>query len=112
LAVIPKRAPGLYHPQYGRNRLHARTHAKGWQEARIEFGHVAVNLSGVQIQHAAFVESVKRILEETGLAARYLELEITENILMRDVEASAKYLQDLRQLGVSISIDDLQTDVA
>jgi diguanylate cyclase len=73
---------------------------------------VAVNLLGVQIQHAAFVESVKRILEETGLAARDLELEITENILMRDVEASAKYLQDLRQLGMSISIDDLQTVVA
>ncbi|MCU7851546.1 MAG: EAL domain-containing protein [Candidatus Thiodiazotropha sp. (ex Monitilora ramsayi)] len=82
---------------------------KGWIEKQIDFGHVAVNLSGVQIQHEAFVDSVKRILESQQLDARFLELEITENVLMRDVEASAHYLQALRRLGVSISIDDFGT---
>jgi EAL domain-containing protein (putative c-di-GMP-specific phosphodiesterase class I) len=83
--------------------------AREWCERKIDFGHVAVNLSGVQLQHETFVASVKRVLEETGLDARYLELEVTENFLMRDVEASARYLHDLRQLGLSIAIDDFGT---
>ncbi|MCU7807881.1 MAG: EAL domain-containing protein [Candidatus Thiodiazotropha sp. (ex Semelilucina semeliformis)] len=82
---------------------------KEWIEKKIDFGHIAVNLSGVQIQHEEFVDSVKRILESKQLDARFLELEITENVLMRDVEASAHYLQALRRLGVSISIDDFGT---
>ncbi|MCU7798200.1 MAG: EAL domain-containing protein [Candidatus Thiodiazotropha sp. (ex Myrtea spinifera)] len=82
---------------------------KEWIEKKIDFGHIAVNLSGVQIQHEEFVDSVKRILESKQLDARFLELEITENVLMRDVEASAHYLQALRMLGVSISIDDFGT---
>ncbi|MCU7844514.1 MAG: EAL domain-containing protein [Candidatus Thiodiazotropha sp. (ex Monitilora ramsayi)] len=82
---------------------------KGWLDQQIEFSHVAVNLSGVQIQHEAFVDSVKRILQSRQLDAEFLELEITENILMRDVEASTHYLHALRQLGVSISIDDFGT---
>ncbi|MCU7924409.1 MAG: EAL domain-containing protein [Candidatus Thiodiazotropha sp. (ex Dulcina madagascariensis)] len=80
-----------------------------WRAQGLEFGRIAVNLSGVQIQNEAFVDSVKRILFSTGLDADFLELEITENFLMKDAEASARYLQDLRQLGVIISIDDFGT---
>lgn len=85
------------------------TDAQLWKNRQLDFGHVAVNLSGVQIQHAEFVASAKRILQTTGMDAGSLELEITENFLMRDAVASARYLQDLRQLGVSIAIDDFGT---
>jgi diguanylate cyclase (GGDEF)-like protein/PAS domain S-box-containing protein len=83
--------------------------AREWCGREIKFGHVAVNLSGVQLQHETFVASVRQTLQETGLDARYLELEVTENCLMRDAEASARYLNDLRQLGLSIAIDDFGT---
>jgi diguanylate cyclase (GGDEF)-like protein/PAS domain S-box-containing protein len=83
--------------------------AREWCGREIDFGHVAVNLSGVQLQREAFVASVRHVLQETGLDARYLELEVTENFLMRDAEASARYLNDLRQLGLSIAIDDFGT---
>ncbi len=82
---------------------------KGWLVKKIDFGHVAVNLSGVQIQQDDFVDSVKSILEKWELKPGHLELEITENILMRDVEAAVHYLTALRQLGVSIAIDDFGT---
>lgn len=83
--------------------------AREWCNRGFDFGHVAVNLSGVQLQHDAFVGSVRKVLQETGLDARYLELEVTENFLMRNVESSARYLNDLRQLGLSIAIDDFGT---
>jgi diguanylate cyclase (GGDEF)-like protein/PAS domain S-box-containing protein len=83
--------------------------ARDWCGKEIDFGHVAVNLSGVQLQHEAFVAMVRRVLKETGLDPRYLELEVTENFLMRDPEASADYLHNLRQLGLSIAIDDFGT---
>ncbi len=83
--------------------------AQTWSRRGIAFGHVAVNLSGVQLQHEGFVALVTQVLEQTGLDARYLELEVTENFLMRDPEASARYLRDLRRLGVSIAIDDFGT---
>ncbi len=82
---------------------------KEWCNLGIDFGHVAVNLSGVQLQQEAFVTSIKQLLGDIGVDPRYLELEVTENFLMRDVEASAKYLRDLRQLGLSIAIDDFGT---
>jgi predicted signal transduction protein with EAL and GGDEF domain len=83
--------------------------ASSWGEREIVFGHVAVNLSGVQLQHDGFVDTVRQVLRETGLEARHLELEVTENFLMRDAEASARYLHALRELGLSIAIDDFGT---
>ncbi|MEJ2592228.1 MAG: EAL domain-containing protein [Candidatus Thiodiazotropha sp.] len=83
--------------------------AMRWREQQLDFGHVAVNLSGVQVQHEAFVDTIKQILQDTGMETSHLELEITENFLMKDVTASARYLQDLRRLGVSIAIDDFGT---
>ena len=83
--------------------------ARAWQTQGFEFGRIAVNLSGVQIQREAFFDSVKRILLATGLGTELLELEVTENILMRDADTSARYLSNLQQLGISISIDDFGT---
>jgi len=70
---------------------------------------VAVNLSPSQFRAGSLANEVKRILEETGLAPRRLELEITEGILLIDEEQILLTLQQLRHFGVRISMDDFGT---
>lgn len=70
---------------------------------------VAVNLSARQFNQPDLIEMVESILEESGLLAEYLELEITESMVLGDVEATLVTLQRLRDLGVQVSIDDFGT---
>jgi EAL domain-containing protein (putative c-di-GMP-specific phosphodiesterase class I) len=70
---------------------------------------VAVNVSVKQLQQGTLIEDVKQVLDETGLAAEWLELEITESAAMTDVESNIVTLQTLKDMGVSISIDDFGT---
>lgn len=70
--------------------------------------HVAVNISSRQFIQQDLVERVARVLAETNLEPRYLELEITESMTM-DVERSIQILRELKDLGVRISIDDFGT---
>ncbi|HJL16950.1 MAG TPA: EAL domain-containing protein [Sandaracinaceae bacterium LLY-WYZ-13_1] len=70
---------------------------------------VAVNVAAPQLHHAGFVDDVRRILEETGLAAERLELEITESAVIRDVDRVIACLEELRAAGVRISLDDFGT---
>ena len=70
---------------------------------------VAVNVSARQLCDAGFPARVRRILSETMLPARALTLEITETAVMDDVEASAKVVAELRQIGVELSMDDFGT---
>ena len=70
---------------------------------------VAVNLSARQFKQANLPATVAGILQETGLAPRFLELELTESILMENVETNVSQLQQLKALGVSIAIDDFGT---
>ncbi|MEJ2610653.1 MAG: EAL domain-containing protein [Candidatus Thiodiazotropha sp.] len=83
--------------------------ALAWTSMGYNFGRIAVNLSGVQIQSESFLDTIKRILSSTGMDMSLLELEITENILMRDTDASVRYLAELQNCGISISIDDFGT---
>jgi diguanylate cyclase (GGDEF)-like protein len=81
------------------------TDATGWDgEVR-----VAVNLSPAQLRNANFVDSVKEILQKTGLAPQRLELEITEGMLLQNTESNTKMLIELKQLGIRISMDDFGT---
>lgn len=82
--------------------------AKKWSEQGIELC-VAVNLSAVQIQQDNFFELVLDIIEETGIYPRQLELEVTETILMDNVDLAVEVLNRLHSRGVSISIDDFGT---
>ncbi|MDR2188606.1 MAG: EAL domain-containing protein [Azonexus sp.] len=82
---------------------------KAWQEAGMSPKVVAVNLSAVQFLGADIVGLVKGALERTGLAARYLELEITESVLVEDPERVVRLLDALKVVGVNISIDDFGT---
>lgn len=70
---------------------------------------VSVNISAVQFRKDDFVDSIKTILEEEGAEAHSLELELTESILMHDMESSIQTLNDLRELGFRIAIDDFGT---
>ncbi|MBI4986188.1 MAG: EAL domain-containing protein [Rhodocyclales bacterium] len=80
-----------------------------WQRAGIADLRVAVNLSAMQFRQADLVDLVRRILAEHGLSGRQLELEITESVVMEDVERSIATLKDLRALGCEIAVDDFGT---
>ena len=69
---------------------------------------VAVNLSARQFD-TALVKTVTEVLEETGLAARYLELEITEGVLMDNLQLAMGTLQQLQNMGITLAIDDFGT---
>lgn len=70
---------------------------------------VAVNLSALQFKRGNIVETVNQALSRTGLSANLLELELTESILLQDVELVIKTLHSLKELGVKLSIDDFGT---
>jgi diguanylate cyclase (GGDEF)-like protein/PAS domain S-box-containing protein len=79
-------------------------HARGYGDLS-----VAVNLSVAQLQQHDLVERVKQILADTGLRASYLELEITESGAMQRPDSSIRALEQLRALGIRISLDDFGT---
>lgn len=70
---------------------------------------VAVNLSAVQFKRGQLVRTIGRILEQTGLSPACLTLEITETIMIHDVDEVEQQLKDLAALGVKIAIDDFGT---
>lgn len=70
---------------------------------------MAVNLSARQFKGPQFARRVIEILDETGLEARYLELEITESTLIDGLDAVNAVLQDFKQAGILISLDDFGT---
>jgi EAL domain-containing protein (putative c-di-GMP-specific phosphodiesterase class I) len=71
--------------------------------------YMTVNLSVKQFAQPDFIDQVRLILEATGLEAKYLKLEITESVLMDDIDSAAAMLVQLRALGVKLSIDDFGT---
>lgn len=81
---------------------------KRWQEAGLPPIPVAVNLSPRQLNQS-LPEFVSGVLEQSGLAASCLELEITENVVMKDAEKSVATLHALKRLGLQISVDDFGT---
>jgi diguanylate cyclase (GGDEF)-like protein len=82
---------------------------RAWQERGITDLVVAVNISGVQFRQADLVESVARALEWSALEARYLELEITESVVMENAPQAIVMLEQLHRMGVGLSIDDFGT---
>jgi diguanylate cyclase (GGDEF)-like protein/PAS domain S-box-containing protein len=70
---------------------------------------MAVNLSGRQFQSTDMVELVRTVLQETGLPAQYLELELTESIVMEQAEKAIATLDALKALGIRLAIDDFGT---
>lgn len=83
--------------------------AKRWRDRGMPLQAVAVNISGIQIQRGDLPGTVARVLEETGLPAHCLEMEITETYVMRHAERDLQELETLRDLGVTLAIDDFGT---
>jgi diguanylate cyclase (GGDEF)-like protein len=83
--------------------------AKLWQKKLEPELTVAVNLSARQFQQPNLTEEIAEVLEETGLDAKYLELEITESNAMQNAENTIYTLRELKALGVRISMDDFGT---
>jgi len=83
--------------------------AKAWTDAGLEAVPVAVNISAVQLRDKDFLESVRGVLAETGLEPRWLELELTESVLMQDAESAGRTLQALKAIGVQLALDDFGT---
>ena len=84
-------------------------HAQSWQAAGLPPVSVAVNISAVQFRHKGFLDSVASILNDTGLAPCYLELELTESVLMQDANGTASVLKTLKAMGVRLALDDFGT---
>ncbi|MFC1664894.1 putative bifunctional diguanylate cyclase/phosphodiesterase [Pseudomonadota bacterium] len=82
---------------------------KAWQDEGLPPMRVSVNISYIQFRSGHLVETVKEVLKETKLSAEYLELELTESVLMDNTETVIDTLTQLKNLGVSIAIDDFGT---
>lgn len=80
-----------------------------WQQAGLPALTMAVNLSAIQFKRSNVELSVERALAESGLAPALLELELTESILIQNVENVLASVRRLKQLGVKLSIDDFGT---
>ncbi|MFT4518064.1 MAG: diguanylate cyclase (GGDEF)-like protein [Halioglobus sp.] len=82
---------------------------KVWDALKLRPPRVAVNMSAIQIQQEDIAAKLRLLLEEYQIDARYLELEIVESVLVKDIVAASKKLDDIRELGVHISVDDYGT---
>ncbi|WP_394780786.1 EAL domain-containing protein [Undibacterium sp.] len=80
-----------------------------WQEQGFAPLRVAVNLSARQFKQKNIVALVSKVLEETGCLPEWLELEITESVVMEDPQSATDTLQELSDMGVHLSIDDFGT---
>ena len=83
--------------------------ARAWQDAGLPPITVAVNTSALEFRAKDFLENVRVTLEESRLEPRYLELELTESVLMRDAEATGSVLHALADLGIKLAVDDFGT---
>jgi diguanylate cyclase (GGDEF)-like protein len=82
--------------------------ARHWQELGMPLA-VAVNLSASQFHEPQLVTELAAILKATGVPASFLELEITESMVMRDTDRAVAIMESLRRMGIKISIDDFGT---
>jgi diguanylate cyclase (GGDEF)-like protein/PAS domain S-box-containing protein len=83
--------------------------ARKWQDEGLPPVRVAVNVSAIQFRQKNFCELVRRVLHETGLAPQYLELELTESLLLSNADLMLSVVQELTAMGLTLAIDDFGT---
>jgi len=83
--------------------------ARAWVDAGLSMGTMAVNISALEFRDENFLEGVLAILDDTGLNPRFLELELTESVLMTRPESTESILKALRARGVRVAVDDFGT---
>ncbi len=82
---------------------------KEWQDAGWSNLRVAVNLSPREVDRGDAIKSISAALTKSGLAAEYLEIEVTERVLLDDVEKASSTFREIKELGVKLCIDDFGT---
>ncbi len=83
--------------------------AQAWQQVGLPPVTVAVNTSALEFRAPDFLDNIRATLDETGLEPRYLELELTESVLMRDADATNRMLHTLADMDVKLTVDDFGT---
>jgi diguanylate cyclase (GGDEF)-like protein/PAS domain S-box-containing protein len=83
--------------------------ARKWQDEGLPAMTVAVNVSAVQFRQEGFCELIGRVLHEAGVAPQYLELELTESLLLANADVTLSVLRELKAMGVTLAIDDFGT---
>ncbi|ANU21876.1 EAL domain-containing protein [Planococcus donghaensis] len=82
---------------------------KKWQDEGLPPVVMAINISAYQFHYGSLVQTVTEILKETGLEGKWLELELTESLLINNEEYVLKSIENLKKLGIKVSIDDFGT---
>ncbi len=85
------------------------TQVKLWKEQGLFEGRISVNVSGKQFERPDVVQMIKNIVTQTQLEPRYLELEMTESVLMGNPALFGRKLSELKMLGIEVAIDDFGT---
>ncbi|MDA8363443.1 MAG: EAL domain-containing protein [Gammaproteobacteria bacterium] len=80
-----------------------------WQAQGLPPVRVSVNISSRQFRNGSLVDTLRSVLHETGLSPSWLELELTESLLMEDTAAAIDMMRQIKELGVCISLDDFGT---
>jgi EAL domain-containing protein (putative c-di-GMP-specific phosphodiesterase class I) len=88
---------------------HACEQSMQWQRQGMRAVPLAVNLSPRQFMHRGLIESIRRVLDETGIEPHLLEFEITETALMQHGEQTLDILEQINAMGIRLSIDDFGT---
>jgi diguanylate cyclase len=82
---------------------------KAWQDEGLTPLRTAINISAAQLRNDDLAENVLAVLRETGLAAEYLEIEITESVVMQNAPAALATLDKLSRMGIHLAVDDFGT---
>ena len=82
---------------------------KAWQDAGLPALRVSVNVSAAQFRSELFPQLIREALRSSGLEPRFLELELTESLLVDNVNAATQRMRELKQIGVVLSLDDFGT---
>jgi diguanylate cyclase (GGDEF)-like protein/PAS domain S-box-containing protein len=83
--------------------------AKQWQDEGLPPVPVAVNVSAIQFRQQGFRDLVRSVLHETGINPKYLELELTESVLLTNADVMFSIIEEFRDMGVMLAIDDFGT---
>ena len=84
-------------------------HGAKWAKTYAEPFKLSVNISAIHFRQPDFIEGVKQILTETQMPTSYLGLEITEGVLMKELQVAKSHLTQLKSLGIEVAIDDFGT---
>ncbi|HSA80238.1 MAG TPA: EAL domain-containing protein [Geminicoccaceae bacterium] len=85
------------------------TQYRAWREEHLSGLRLAVNMSARQFQRSGLEARIREVLAETGMEARWLELELTESVLMQEGDSTAGLLESLSACGISLALDDFGT---